>query len=65
MNRARVPSNLRKRPPESEEAIAAPDFGPPSGLVGYQGFQPTAPILVTKGTLRGQRRQGGTKFVQL
>ena len=60
MNRARVPSSLRKHLRNRESDSCPGLSGPPSGWSATRGSEPTAPILVTKGALRGQRRQGGT-----
>jgi hypothetical protein len=59
VNRARVPSSLRKHL-RIQKSDSCPGLWAAVRLVGYQGFEPTAPILVTKGALPGQRRQGGT-----
>ena len=53
MNRARVPSSLRKHL-RIQKSDSCPGLWAAVRLVGYQGFEPTAPILVTKGALPGQ-----------
>jgi hypothetical protein len=60
VNRARVPSSLRKHL-RNQKSDSCPGLWAAVRLVGYQGgSEPTAPILVTKGALPDQRRQGGT-----
>jgi hypothetical protein len=46
VNRARVPSSLRKHL-RNQKSDSCPGLWAAVRLVGYQGSEPTAPILVT------------------
>jgi hypothetical protein len=59
VNRARVPTSLRKHL-RNQKSDSCPGLWAAVRLVGRPGVRADAPILVTKGALPGQRRQGGT-----